>query len=181
MVPTACPKAVPATRKNSARNVIFIMVFASFQCNRSNRDTNLKPYESLAYEKANWVRARLCAYRELAAWRKPAKAEKDSAFKVRSAGMVCRLGDRVARARPAIPYAKLLNSTSRKRLRTAAAQRVPIPEFNWHLNRDFRCGVLPFYGRGKKPQQRHHSVDYYGRSYRVGDLLVQAVVSWQAE
>src|ERR1700674_4278200 len=32
------------------------------------------------------------------------------------------------------------------------------------------------YGRGKESQQRHHSVDYYGRSGRIGDLLVQEVV-----
>ena len=32
------------------------------------------------------------------------------------------------------------------------------------------------HGRGKEPQQRHHSVDYYGRFDRIGDLLVQEIV-----
>jgi hypothetical protein len=111
------------------------MVFASFQCNGSNRDTNLKPYESLAYEKAKWGRARLCAYRELAAWRKPAKAEKDSAFKARSAG---RHGLQIRKlcgeSAPRDAIGEIVETHEPRAVGTAAAHPVPSPGIHQSRN-----------------------------------------------
>ena len=61
--------------------------------------------------------------KELAIWKKSAKAEKYSPWTVRSAGTVSRSANDVARARQAIPYAKLLKLTSRNRSRQTKRNR----------------------------------------------------------
>jgi len=61
--------------------------------------------------------------KELAIWKKSATAEKYSPWTVRSAGTVSRSANDVARARQAIPYAKLLKLTSRNRSRQTKRNR----------------------------------------------------------